>query len=255
MKVVQHSRFISDVLKSVFTGFVAPAGMQRPYVWSKQDVEALFDSILQEFPIGSFLSWMPKRHGELARIGKKNLGPIALNSADTAWNPRQLLLDGQNRLATLAWVACKGVYDPNLPYSEAERAVWMSGESLVYDGESQSVRFVPDAEAKVGLRLPAWCLMSLATPEMHREVSKYMRELMDSQFSGIPEHDLDCLWHDFDCAQRAFQRAKVIDTVIEDATPEEARRAFIRICRAGVPMAQEDFDYAMSWTPGQAQGE
>ncbi|MBB4861606.1 hypothetical protein HNP46_000417 [Pseudomonas nitritireducens] len=250
MKVVQQSRFITDVLKSVFSGFVAPAGMQRPYVWGKQDVEALFDSLLREFPIGSFLSWMPKQKGVLTEIGRKNLGPIALKGADTPWNPRLLLMDGQNRLATLAWVSCKGVYDPNLPYSDAERAVWMSGETLVYDGESQSVRFVPDAEANVGLRLPAWCLMSLSTPEMHREVSKYMRELMDTQFAGIREHDLDCLWEDFDYAQRAFQRARVIDTVIEDATPEEARRAFIRICRTGVPMAHEDFDYAMNWTAG-----
>ena len=44
-------------------------------------------------------------------------------------------------------------------------------------------------------------------------------------------------------------------TFIEDATPEDARRAFLRICKAGVPMSEADFNSAMKWDPGHSDEE
>lgn len=44
------------------------------------------------------------------------------------------------------------------------------------------------------------------------------------------------------------REARTVETLIQNATAEEARHAFLRICRVGVPMSQEDFDRAVGWT-------
>lgn len=55
------------------------------------------------------------------------------------------------------------------------------------------------------------------------------------------------LW---DRARDSFRSAQAATTVIQGATAQEARHAFLRICRVGVPMTQEDFDNAVGWNAG-----
>jgi hypothetical protein len=45
------------------------------------------------------------------------------------------------------------------------------------------------------------------------------------------------------------QRSSYNTTTISDATADEAKYAFLRICRVGVPMSEADFDQAVAWHP------
>lgn len=245
MRVRQHSPFLSSLLPDVVSGRVLPAGMQRPYVWVKSDVEAFFDSILQGFPVGAFLYWQPNEHAELTRLAKVRLGPIIANQETLAWSPHQLLLDGQNRLATIAW-AFMVEQAPDLQYSEAEQATWLSGQTLVVDGESRSIVFVDKDEAHIGFRLPAWTICN-ANAGVHKRSMQLMREKVSGDWKGFTQDQIDSFLDFWDTCSQAFQAARVTVTVIEDATQEQARHAFMRICRVGVPMHQEDFDNALQW--------
>ena len=40
-------------------GFWLP-NIQRPFVWSEEQIERLYDSILREYPIGTLLVWKNK---------------------------------------------------------------------------------------------------------------------------------------------------------------------------------------------------
>ena len=40
-------------------GFWLP-NIQRPFVWKKDQIERLYDSILREYPIGTLLVWKTK---------------------------------------------------------------------------------------------------------------------------------------------------------------------------------------------------
>ena len=42
--------------------YVLPA-IQREFVWWPEQIECLFDSLMQGYPIGSFLFWMVRREG------------------------------------------------------------------------------------------------------------------------------------------------------------------------------------------------
>lgn len=247
MRVRQSSSFLMTLLREVHAGRMLPAGMQRPYVWCKADVEALCDSIISGFPIGAFLMWAPGAKADLALLAKDRLGPIPPASG-AASAPRLLLLDGQNRLATLAWMMQHQT--PELADgSPAELGTWLGPDRLVLDQESHSVKFVHNAQADSGLRLPAWTLVCSSTTDQYHQAMALLRERIEgdwaAQFSKEQVRDFLDFW---DECRDAFRDARTTETIIEDATAAEARHAFLRICRVGVPMAQEDFDRAVGWS-------
>lgn len=246
MRITQASAFLSSLLDDVMAAKVFPAGMQRPYVWSQQDVIDLCDSIVSGFPIGGFLSWNPLDKAELSEVAFGRLGPIQRDPA-TADRYVQLLLDGQNRLASLAWAALQGEASPDLQLSEAESATWMSGQLLVLDLERQAMIFVPAEEAEVGMRVPAWVSLRLGDNGNHRANTYQRKRWNEWELAGVPEEQILAMMNLIDRFERAFRDARITLTLIEGATVEEARSAFLRICRTGVQMSQEDFDRAVNW--------
>ena len=107
---------VKDAIKSIQEQeFILPA-IQREFVWNTVQIELLFDSILRDYPISTFLFWkvkgentnkfkfyrfLPfyhqrdKRHNELAELdGEKD---------------RFAILDGQQRLTSL-YIGLKGSY-------------------------------------------------------------------------------------------------------------------------------------------------
>lgn len=56
-KLVDESITIYEALKNIEQGkYVMPA-FQRQYVWSMEQIEKLWDSILLDYPISTFLFW------------------------------------------------------------------------------------------------------------------------------------------------------------------------------------------------------
>lgn len=242
MKIEQHALFLPSLLTEVVSGRMMPAAMQRSYQWEKADVEALCDSVISGFPIGGMLLWMPGGKADLSKVAKGRLGPICEFGETAAWAPMYLLLDGQHRLATLAWLMLQG-QAPEADYSPSERAMFFGDERLVLDLASKSMKFVTHEVAESTLTLPAWVVMSSASEEMSKQAAKLLRGL-DGKFD---EESLDQMYELYDVARQAFSSARVTATTIKDATPEQAKHAFLRICRTGVPMSEADFEWAMAW--------
>lgn len=107
---------VKDAIKSIQEQeFILPA-IQREFVWSTSQIELLFDSILRDYPISTFLFWKvkgenvnnfkfyrflhiyherDKRHNELADLDVEK--------------DRFAILDGQQRLTSL-YIGLKGYY-------------------------------------------------------------------------------------------------------------------------------------------------
>ena len=242
MRIEQLSCFLSDVLKDVLDGNLVPASFQRPYVWSKDDVLALCESILEGYPFGNFLIWMPYGKADLSAYARSRLGPIQRAEGGA---PTGLLLDGQNRLASFAWMT-RQLHEMPAELSDMERATWDSGETLVVDLEHRDIRFVPQEAANTGFMLPAYALLdTIAGMRLMRERWEspgWSRFTEDERNTGL-------IWWD-KVATARFREARMVAVVLEHATPEEARKAFMHICRVGVPMSQEDFDAAIRWEGG-----
>lgn len=241
MRIHQPSCQLKEILTDARNGRLAPAGMQRDYVWSPSDIEELMDSVQDGLPIGAIVTWMPTPDTRIDEMAKGRLGPI---EAVDAGGVRELILDGQNRLATFAWL--ENDTTPDDP-SGAEKEAWLSGRALFLDAESGRIRFMePEvAETKLCMKAAAVFSSSLGNQETRR--------LWDSWLAmGHTEKELDAFLELLDETQRRFFEAKIVKTVIENATPDEARSVFLRVCKTGVPMSVEDFDRAVSWKPASA---
>src|SRR5882757_1652505 len=83
-------------------GFWLP-NIQRPFVWSEEQIERLFDSILREYPIGTLLVWKTKapiRRREFIKNYKRTLKLTDFYVPEDE-GPKLLVLDGQQRLQSL----------------------------------------------------------------------------------------------------------------------------------------------------------
>ena len=81
---------ISTILDYIDSGFIALPKFQRGYVWNRDQVRALMDSLYRRHPIGSLLVWTTDSKGA-AHKGDSSLPPGVV----------KLLLDGQQRMTTL----------------------------------------------------------------------------------------------------------------------------------------------------------
>jgi len=85
---------ISTILDHIDSGHMALPEFQRGYVWNRDQVRALFDSLYHRHPVGGLLVWVTESRTAMHRGD----GPLAAGIV-------KLLLDGQQRMTTLYGVA------------------------------------------------------------------------------------------------------------------------------------------------------
>ena len=81
---------ISTILDHIDSGYMALPKFQRGYVWNRDQVRRLMDSLYRRHPVGSLLVWVTESEG-------------APHRGDSPLPPGQvkLLLDGQQRMTTM----------------------------------------------------------------------------------------------------------------------------------------------------------
>ena len=110
-----ESRSIRDVISELNRTIYLPA-IQREFVWDTEDIEKLFDSIMGDYPISSFLFWKVKEENKkdwifYEFIRKFDEETPHNEEADLSGVNRDiyLVLDGQQRLTSLN-IGLKGTY-------------------------------------------------------------------------------------------------------------------------------------------------
>ncbi|MEV3913700.1 GmrSD restriction endonuclease domain-containing protein [Streptomyces canus] len=90
-----NEKIISQV-EDLLNGRVVIPSIQRDFVWMRPDVRDLFDSLYRGYPVGALLLWktnltVPFKTAAVVQAAKSTHQPL-------------YLLDGQQRLTSLAWV-------------------------------------------------------------------------------------------------------------------------------------------------------
>jgi uncharacterized protein with ParB-like and HNH nuclease domain len=106
---------IKDVISATNKDYFLPA-IQREFVWEPDQIERLFDSILGDYPIGSFLFWkVDEKNKEewttfefIRQFDKENPNNPEANLKGVA-RDIYLILDGQQRITSL-YIGLKGSY-------------------------------------------------------------------------------------------------------------------------------------------------
>lgn len=154
---------IADVMNEITNNkYVLPA-IQREFVWSPEQIETLFDSIMQDYPIGGFLFWeLPQsKYNEFHFYSflrqyheKKNKysQPIDLRGNDYT----MAVLDGQQRFTSL-YIGLKGSYAHKLPnkrknsddaYPEKKLYLNLVKAADEDDGKLYEFKFLPTYDVK-----------------------------------------------------------------------------------------------------------
>ena len=112
---------IAKVIQNIDTKKYFLPSIQREFVWSPQQIEKLFDSLMRGYPISTFLFWeVPKEKvGEFQfyeflrdyhQLNNRHNAKASLSGSDDI----TAILDGQQRLTSL-YIALKGSYAYKLP--------------------------------------------------------------------------------------------------------------------------------------------
>lgn len=99
-------RTLREILDSINHDLFLPH-IQRSFVWEKAQMEALFDSLMCNYPIQTFLFWRTARRIKVRRFmdcvqwTDVNLHDYYDKAKSTSRETKLLVLDGQQRLQTL----------------------------------------------------------------------------------------------------------------------------------------------------------
>ena len=89
--------FLFDLVRQLVDGRIKIPRFQRPFVWRRDQMIDLLDSIYRQYPIGSLLAW----ETETPIVSLSSVGPLEVNPRSPG-SPSAYLLDGHQRLSTIA---------------------------------------------------------------------------------------------------------------------------------------------------------
>jgi hypothetical protein len=175
---------VSTVLDHIDSGHMALPEFQRGYVWNRDQVRGLFDSLYRRHPVGGLLVWAT----ESKTATHRGDGPLAAGIV-------KLLLDGQQRMTSLY-----GVVRGKPPKFFAGNPQAFTGLRFHLEGESfefyQPVKMkddplwidVTELMQKGTSGLGAFVTLLSAQPAMVPKVGDYVARL--SRLLGITDVDL-----------------------------------------------------------------
>ena len=106
---------VSDIVRNVNRDWYLPA-IQRELVWNTDSIERLFDSLMADFPIGSFLFWKLEQRNkdqwpiyEFVRQFDQEMPHNKLANLDGIQKDITLVLDGQQRITSF-YLGLRGSY-------------------------------------------------------------------------------------------------------------------------------------------------
>ncbi len=235
--------FLFDLLKWVRQGRIRVPAFQRSYVWSRQNMLDLFDSVRRRYPIGTLLFW--KSSIDRARPHSR-FGPFDL--AQTKPADPLLLLDGQQRLTTLAGVLLHGSKLP-LSSEDEDPTRWKIYFDASVGSEGGFLHLPSGQEPKV------WqvSLSQLSeTAALFDAIAKiYNVEKEDVEGTGPGRVELvDRLQG----VARALQSYKIpiVEFVTDDLNL--AVESFTRLNRKGVPIGADEMFSALTYEAGADEG-
>lgn len=115
---------IAEVMQDISANKYVLPSIQREYVWDTDQIETLFDSLMQDYPIGAFLFWEIDKSRlsaydfyEFLRNYNEKTGAHNKKVDLKGSNGVTAVLDGQQRLTSI-YIGLKGSYAYRLKYKQ-----------------------------------------------------------------------------------------------------------------------------------------
>lgn len=251
--------------------YLLPA-FQREFVWTSSDIENLFDSIMQGYPIGSMLFW--KVIGEareqfqfyplidhfIERYHSYHRSPQSIDIINDFW----AVLDGQQRLTALYLGLCGSYayhgYRKSWDFSEASfptRHLYLNLTDIKPVDENDKVydfKFLDKKETKqctifTNKQGEKWLKVSWVLNKSPSTIKAFMKS------NQLNDNEKKCLKRLDDCVNKN----KIIHFFEEETSePDKAVNIFVRINTGGHPLSFSDMLLSLliaSWKEKDARTE
>lgn len=227
-------------------GFWLP-NIQRPFVWSEDQISRLFDSILREYPISTLLVWKTTskiRHRKFIDTWK---GSLRLSDFYRPEDDKKkcLVLDGQQRLQSL-YIGLMGSYDGKELYFDI-----LSGEVAAPDDVKYKFKFLDPAAATF-----PWVKFKelIFTTKKKREIIQMLEAATGCQFPNAEQNKIE---DHLDLVDRTFKMDEAVtyqelDSIDNPAlyTEDDVVEVFIRANSGGTKLGKSDLLFSLlsaSW--------
>lgn len=232
--------------------YLLPA-IQREFVWDTFQVARLFDSLLKDFPIGSFLFWKVEKHKikayqfyEFLRNYHEKYNKHNPKADVSGYDEITAILDGQQRLTSL-YIGLKGTYAYRLPRkfwendaAFPERKLYLNllkksdNIELEYD-----LKFLTEEEAKRRNENNFWFKVGdILDLEKEVDVNKY---LIRNQIMRLDEEKSELANEMLFELHSVIHKDRVINYFLEqDDKLDKVLKIFIRVNSAGTQLSYSD---------------
>lgn len=220
--------------------------IQRPFVWSEEQIEKLFDSIMREYPISTLLVWRTRekvKHRKFIADWKDSLkvsDAYVMENADA----KGMVLDGQQRLQSLI-IGLAGSYNGRELHFDVLSGAKASPEDIRY-----RFRFLPAAVAQW-----PWVKFKDVLKDMSRGRKLAMEVAQDVCAAGpaeLSDDDAKCVQKNIARAQHEFISDENISYQLLDGvddpdayTTEDVVEIFIRANSGGTKLGKSDLLFSL----------
>ena len=232
LTIETNTKPIDTLLKDISEGNICVPPFQREYVWDRDDVKDLFDSIGRNFPIGSILIWKPA-----AKMGWQNIHEVGSFTLKQKDEQEWYILDGFQRLSSL--FGC--LTNPDKCGLERNEAAYNSHFNLFYDLKSEEFLYLRNATSHQPYQVPLYVLMSTS------DFRQYSRMYMES----VPQDQIDTYLNRADALTNRLKDYRIACIEIKNANIEEAVEIFSRLNSKGMDISYDWTVNALSYQDGQ----
>lgn len=230
-----ETRSMSKILDDLRQGIIQIPPFQREFVWERNKIRDLFDSIKNDYPIGSILLWKPLGQ---KKWKNKRIGSYTLPESS---GQQIYVLDGYQRLSSL--FGCLTNPDKSgLNYDAKQRSETFA---LYYDLDDESFVYMGGREPRPW-QVPVYILMSTM------DFRRYSRKKIEPY---VKEDKLEIYLDRADAFSRSLVEYKMAVIEVTNAGLDDAVDIFSRINSKGTEISpdwmvnalayRDDFSFAI----------
>lgn len=222
-------RSLTKLLDDLRQGIIQVPPFQRNFVWERDDIKDLFDSIRNNYPIGSILLWKPKTKQPWDTLKKVGSFELPIDNEQKIY-----LLDGYQRMSSL-FGCLTNPQKLGLVYDENEYSVFYN---LYFDLEDEVFIYLRHSNP-LPYQVPVHILMS--TSDFRQYSRKHIEPYCDT-------NELDTYLDRADAFSRSLIDYKLAVIEISDADLSDAVNIFSRINSKGTDISFDWMVNALSYS-------
>lgn len=226
-------RTLKSLMDEIRFGKVCVPPFQRDFVWGRDQIKDLFQSIQRNYPIGSILLWKPNQKYDWRP--NYNIGRYRLDNEEDG---NTYILDGYQRLSTI--FSC--LTNPETTsLNNSDNNVDKTLFDLYYDLSDETFLYLRSKSSRQPYQVPLYVFMSTS------EFRKYSRMYIEP--NANPEM-LDTYLDKADNLSRTLVDYQLACVDIKGADIEEAVDIFSRLNSKGVEISIDWMVNALSYNTG-----